>query len=99
MNRLVPVKPVWPKARGDRAPARIISEQPDLVILDLMLPGLDGLSICREVRPRYSGGILMLTARGEEVDEVVGLEVGADAYLVKKEIQRQELIDTIERLI
>lgn len=69
--------------RGDRAPARIISEQPDLVVLDLMLPGLDGLSICKEVRPRYSGGILMLTARGEEVDEVVGLEVGADDYMAK----------------
>ena len=48
-----------------------------------MLPGLDGLSICKEVRPRYSGGILMLTARGEEVDEVVGLEVGADDYMAK----------------
>ena len=71
--------------QGDRAPARILdrSEPPDLVILDLMLPGLDGLSICKEVRPTYAGAILMLTARGDEVDEVVGLELGADDYLAK----------------
>lgn len=69
--------------RGDRAPGRILDEAPDLVILDLMLPGLDGLSVCRQVRPSYSGSILMLTARGEEVDEVVGLELGADDYMVK----------------
>jgi len=71
------------EARGDRAPTRILEEQPDMVILDLMLPGLDGLAICKQVRPRYGGGILMLTARGEEVDEVVGLEVGADDYMAK----------------
>jgi two-component system response regulator RstA len=71
------------EARGDRAPARILDEQPDLVILDLMLPGLDGLSVCKEVRPGYQGAILMLTARGDEVDEVVGLEIGADDYMAK----------------
>jgi len=69
--------------RGDRAPDRILTERPDLVILDLMLPGLDGLQVCREVRPRFPNPILMLTARGEEVDEVVGLELGADDYLAK----------------
>ena len=70
--------------RGDRAPARILAEpQPDLVILDLMLPGLDGLSVCKAVRADYKGAILMLTARGDEVDEVVGLELGADDYLAK----------------
>ncbi|MCB9524775.1 MAG: response regulator [Myxococcales bacterium] len=71
------------EARGDRAVERILAEPPDLVILDLMLPGLDGLSVCRQIRPRYTGGVLMLTARGDEVDEVVGLEVGADDYLAK----------------
>lgn len=70
--------------RGDRAPARILGvPQPDLVILDLMLPGLDGLSVCKAVRADYKGAILMLTARGDEVDEVVGLELGADDYLAK----------------
>jgi DNA-binding response OmpR family regulator len=69
--------------RGDRAPKRILNEQPDVVVLDIMLPGKDGLTVCREVRSQYRGQILMLTARGEEVDEVVGLEVGADDYMAK----------------
>jgi two-component system response regulator RstA len=69
--------------QGNRAPDVILAERPDLVILDLMLPGLDGLSICRKVRPRFDGPILMLTALGDEVDEVVGLEVGADDYMAK----------------
>jgi two-component system response regulator RstA len=71
------------EGRGDTAPSRILLEQPDLVILDLMLPGQDGLEVCRQVRAQYRGGILMLTARGDEVDEVVGLELGADDYLPK----------------
>jgi len=56
---------------------------PDLVILDLMLPGEDGLSICRRLRTNNTVPILMLTAKGDEIDRVVGLEVGADDYLVK----------------
>ena len=69
--------------RGDRAVDRILAETPDLVVLDLMLPGEDGLSICRRVRPRFGGPILMLTARGEEIDQVLGLELGADDYVAK----------------
>jgi two-component system response regulator RstA len=69
--------------RGDKAPERILDEMPDLVILDLMLPGLDGLSVCRKVRDHFNNPILMLTARGDEVDEIVGLEVGADDYMAK----------------
>jgi two-component system response regulator RstA len=69
--------------RGDAATPRIIEEQPDLVILDLGLPGKDGLAVCRSVRPRYAKPILMLTARGDATDEVVGLEIGADDYLAK----------------
>ena len=69
--------------RGDRAVDRILAEAPDLVVLDLMLPGEDGLSICRRVRPKFSGPILMLTARGEEIDQVLGLEMGADDYVAK----------------
>ncbi|MGH2442118.1 MAG: response regulator transcription factor [Chloroflexota bacterium] len=56
---------------------------PDLVILDWMLPGLDGLEVCRRIRARSITPILMLTARAEEIDRVLGLEVGADDYLTK----------------
>lgn len=71
------------ESRGDLAVARIRRAPPDLVVLDLMLPGEDGLSICRRLRPHYCGPILMLTARGEDSDEVHGLELGADDYLAK----------------
>jgi two-component system OmpR family response regulator/two-component system response regulator RstA len=69
--------------RGDTAAERILRDQPDAVVLDVNLPGLDGLSVCRQVRDRYRGAILMLTARSEEVDEVLGIEFGADDYLAK----------------
>lgn len=68
---------------GDTAVETITREQPDLVILDIMLPGKDGLTVCREVRPSYSGYILMFTAREDEIDQIVGLELGADDYLIK----------------
>jgi two-component system, OmpR family, response regulator RstA len=71
------------EGRGDLAIARIASEKPDVLVLDVNLPGIDGFSICRRVRTSFRGPILILTARGEEVDEVVGLEVGADDYLSK----------------
>ncbi|EXF45825.1 two-component response regulator [Pseudomonas sp. BAY1663] len=71
------------EADGARAAERIIEERPDLVVLDLMLPGEDGLSICRRVRDRYDGPILMLTARADDLDQVLGLETGADDYVCK----------------
>jgi two-component system response regulator RstA len=71
------------EADGAQAAARIVREQPDLVILDLMLPGEDGLSICRKVRGQYDGPILMLTARTDDMDQVLGLELGADDYVCK----------------
>jgi DNA-binding response OmpR family regulator len=58
-------------------------EQPDLIVLDLMLPGVDGLDICRRLRQKSSVPIIMLTARVEEVDRIVGLELGADDYVTK----------------
>jgi DNA-binding response OmpR family regulator len=58
-------------------------DRPDLVILDWMLPGLDGLAVCRRIREEHLMPIIMLTARGEEIDRVLGLEVGADDYVVK----------------
>lgn len=68
---------------GNRAVNEILSSQPDLVILDIMLPGKDGLTVCREVRPSYLGYIIMFTAREDEIDQIVGLELGADDYLIK----------------
>jgi DNA-binding response OmpR family regulator len=67
------------------------TEIPDLVILDVMLPGLDGFEICRILRQEMSVPILMLTARDEEVDKIVGLEVGADDYLTKPFSMRELL--------
>jgi DNA-binding response OmpR family regulator len=69
--------------RGDTAVQRILELKPDLVVLDLMLPGLDGFEVCKQVRTDYGGPILMLTARDEDIDQVVGLEIGADDYVVK----------------
>ena len=71
------------EGRGDAAAARITRENPDAVVLDVNLPGLDGFAVCRAVRDDYRGAIIMLTARGEEVDEVLGLEFGADDYMAK----------------
>ncbi len=71
------------EADGARALERIAREQPTLVILDVMLPGTDGLTICRSVRSSYAGPIMILTALGDDVDEVAGLETGADDYLAK----------------
>ncbi len=68
---------------GDEAEAALRELQPDLLVLDLMLPGTDGLSICRAVRDEFKGPIIMLTALGDEIDEVTGLELGADDYLAK----------------
>lgn len=69
--------------RGDNAIDRILKEQPRLVVLDIMLPGADGLAVCRAVRPKYAGPIIMLTALNDDIDEVAGLELGADDYLGK----------------
>ena len=68
---------------GPEALDRFRSERPNLVVLDLMLPGIDGLSICREIRQQGATPIIMLTARTEDVDRIVGLELGADDYVTK----------------
>jgi two-component system response regulator RegX3 len=61
----------------------LAADEPDLVLLDLRLPDVDGITVCRELRARSSVPIIVVTAKGEEVDRVVGLEVGADDYVVK----------------
>lgn len=68
---------------GEHAVEAILTQKPDLVILDVMLPVKDGIAICREVRAQYDGLILMLTAKQDEVDQILGLELGADDYLFK----------------
>ncbi len=70
-------------ADGDSARALLEREQPSLVVLDLMLPGTDGLTLCRWIRERSQVPVIMLTALGEESDRIVGLELGADDYVTK----------------
>jgi two-component system, OmpR family, response regulator ResD len=70
-------------ADGDHARALLESNTLDLVVLDVMLPGTDGLELCRWIRARSSLPVIMLTARGEEADRIVGLELGADDYVTK----------------
>jgi DNA-binding response OmpR family regulator len=70
-------------ADGDVARELIERERPSLVVLDLMLPGTDGLALCRWIRSHSELPVIMLTARGEEVDRIVGLELGADDYVTK----------------
>ncbi|MDH5314249.1 MAG: response regulator, partial [Actinomycetota bacterium] len=68
---------------GTAALASVRGDRPDLIVLDLGLPGIDGLDVARELRHTSATPIVMLTARGEESDRIVGLEIGADDYLVK----------------
>jgi DNA-binding response OmpR family regulator len=70
-------------ADGNRARELLEGDSPDLVVLDLMLPGTDGLELCRWIRSRSQLPVIMLTARGEESDRIVGLELGADDYVTK----------------
>jgi len=83
---------------GTDAVQNILKHHPQLLILDLMLPGNDGLSICRELRPQYNGGILMLTASDDDMDQVAGLELGADDYVIKP-IHPRVLLARIRTLI
>ena len=68
---------------GVRAVEAALAQPWDVMLLDVMLPGLDGLEVCRRVRDRFSGAIIMVSARDEELDEILGLELGADDYLTK----------------
>jgi DNA-binding response OmpR family regulator len=85
-------------ADGPGAIEKARQKPPDLVVLDLMLPGLDGLEVCRILRQEMNMPILMLTARAEEVDRVVGLEVGADDYMTKP-FSMRELLARVKALL
>ena len=76
------------EANGLEAARRIVLEKPDLVLLDLMIPGMDGMSVCRKVRSAYSGPIIIVTASQDDLDQVVGLEIGADDYVMKPVVPR-----------
>jgi DNA-binding response OmpR family regulator len=69
--------------RGDEVISQVKNLNPNIVLLDIMLPGQDGISVCRELRSFYTAPIIMLTARDDEMDEVIGLEVGASDYIMK----------------
>jgi DNA-binding response OmpR family regulator len=71
--------------------AKVLQQRPDVVLLDLMLPGINGLEVCRELRSRIDTPIIMVTARGEEADRVIGLEGGADDYIAKPFSSRELL--------
>src|SRR6185295_19460394 len=70
-------------ASGTDALSKFQSVQPAMVILDVMMPGMDGFEVCREIRREHDVPILMLTARSDDVDKIVGLEIGADDYMTK----------------
>ncbi|MFI0240497.1 response regulator transcription factor [Streptomyces sp. NPDC016845] len=83
---------------GPAALARAAAHRPDLVVLDLMLPGMDGLEVCRRMRARGPVPVIMLTARGDEEDRILGLEVGADDY-VTKPFSPRELVLRVESVL
>jgi len=83
---------------GTDALAAVQSREPALIILDLMLPDLDGLEVCRRIRQRSDVPILMLTARDEDVDKIIGLEVGADDYMTKP-FNPRELVARVKSIL
>jgi DNA-binding response OmpR family regulator len=83
---------------GQKALELIRKNKPDLILLDIMLPGIDGFEVCRRIRTEFSTPVLMLTARDDEIDRVVGLEVGADDYLTKP-FSMRELIARVKAML
>src|SRR5579864_182585 len=83
---------------GPSAVDAVRSVAPDVIVLDLMLPGFDGFEVCRRVRQFTDAYVLMLTARGEEIDRIVGLEVGADDYLTKP-FSPRELVARVKAML
>ena len=83
---------------GIQAAQAIITQKPDIVLLDVMLPGMSGMDICRKVRPHYLGPIIMLTALDEDMDQMLGLELGADDYIIKP-VQPRLLLSRIRTIM
>ena len=85
-------------ATGGDALASVRSETPTLIVLDLMLPDIDGIEVCRQIRATSDVPILMLTARDEDVDKIIGLEVGADDYMTKP-FNPRELVARVKSIL
>jgi DNA-binding response OmpR family regulator len=85
-------------ANGGEALSAAAADQPDLIVLDLMLPDIDGIEVCKRIRQRSDVPILMLTARDEDVDKIIGLEVGADDYLTKP-FNPRELVARVKSIL
>jgi DNA-binding response OmpR family regulator len=85
-------------ANGGEALTEVASAQPALIVLDLMLPDIDGIEVCRRIRKNSDVPILMLTARDEDVDKIIGLEVGADDYLTKP-FNPRELVARVKSIL
>jgi DNA-binding response OmpR family regulator len=85
-------------ATGEEALAQVASDAPALIVLDLMLPGIDGIEVCRRIRKTSDVPILMLTARDEDVDKIIGLEVGADDYMTKP-FNPRELVARVKSIL
>lgn len=85
-------------ADGPAGLAAVRANSPDVVVLDVMLPGIDGIEVCRQLRTFSDAYVLMLTARGEEIDRIMGLTVGADDYLVKP-FSPRELVARVKALL
>ncbi len=83
---------------GEEALRKVAEVEPDIIVLDLMLPGLDGFEVCRQVRKKLDTPIIMLTARGDDIDKVLGLELGADDYLTKP-FNPRELVARIKAIL
>src|ERR671922_856809 len=89
---------VFVAPNGEDALSKAENEQPALIVLDLMLPDIDGIEVCRRLRRRSEVPILMLTARDEDVDKIIGLEVGADDYLTKP-FNPRELVARVKSIL
>jgi DNA-binding response OmpR family regulator len=85
-------------ANGTEALSQVAAAQPALIVLDLMLPDIDGIEVCRRIRKTSDVPILMLTARDEDVDKIIGLEVGADDYLTKP-FNPRELVARVKSIL
>jgi len=83
---------------GNEAVAKFAAESPELILLDIMMPGLDGWQVCREIRKKSNVPIIMITAKGETFDKVLGLELGADDYVVKP-FDAKEIVARIKAVL
>ncbi len=83
---------------GEEALQKVFDLKPDIVVLDLMLPEIDGFEVCRQIRKKLEVPIIMLTARSEDIDKVLGLELGADDYLTKP-FNSRELVARIKAIL